>query len=356
MTEALRALAVLLEAPRPEHAPIAAALELPVPPAPDEHTAVVVFQAYPYASVYLGAEGMLGGEAADRVAGFWRVLGGEPPAEPDHLSVLLASVAALAEPAPVAAYTEPAPVAVCTEPMVGAACTGPAAGGGGIEPVVGAACTEAAMGASSRDPVASLGGSTRGSSRRRVLPLAGGARSSSVCGALFWEHVASWMPPYLATLRRIGAAFHVAWAELTATLLAELAADLGPPARLPLALRDVPALRAAPADLDELIATLLAPVRTGFVVVRDDLERAATDLGLGLRAGERRFALRALLGQDPAGVLGWLATEARSQAASFTALPPVTAWWTARAHVGAAWLDELAALAGRHAPEQWATR
>jgi TorA maturation chaperone TorD len=281
MTEALRALAVLLEAPRPEHAAIAAALELPAPPVPDEYTDLVVFQAYPYASVYLGGEGMLGGEARDRVAGFWRALGGEPPAEPDHLSVLLAGMAALAE----------------------------------------------------------------------------AALRSSVCNALFWEHVASWMPPYLATLRRIGAAFHVAWAELAATVLAELAADLGPPARLPLALRAAPALPAAPADLDELLATLLAPVRTGFVIVRDDLERAAADLGLGLRAGERRFALRALLGQDPSGVLGWLAAEARSQAASFATLPPITGWWTARAHVGATWLDELATVAGHtHFIEPCATR
>jgi hypothetical protein len=177
-----------------------------------------------------------------------------------------------------------------------------------------------------------------------------------VCGALFWEHVASWMPPYLATVRRIGAAFHVAWAELAATVLAELAAELGPPARLPLALRAAPAFPAAPADLDELLATLLAPVRTGFVIVRDDLERAAADLGLGLRAGERRFALRGLLGQDPSGVLGWLAAEARSQAASFATLPPITGWWTARAHVGASWLDELATVARTDAPEQRATR
>jgi len=277
MTEALRALAVLLEAPRPEHAAIAAALELPPPPALDEHTDVLVFQAYPYASVYLGAEGMLGGEARDRIAGFWRALGGEPPAEPDHLSVLLAGVAALAEAAPGAA----------------------------------------------------------------------------VCGALFWEHVASWMPPYLATLRRIGAPFHVAWAELAWVVLAELAGELGPPARLPLALRAAPALPGAPADLDALLATLLAPARTGFVLVRDDLERAAAELGLGLRAGERRFALRALLGQDAPAVLGWLAAEARSQAAALPALPPITAWWAARAGVGATWLSELAALArpGEPAPD-----
>lgn len=268
MTEALRALAVLLEAPRPEHAAIAAALELPAPPTPDEYTSVVVFQAYPYASVYLGAEGMLGGEARDRIAGFWRALGGEPPAEPDHLSVLLAGIAELAD-------------------------------------------------------------------------LAGTDPASSVLGALFWEHVASWMPPYLATLRRLATPFYLAWADLCATVLAELARDLGPPVRLPLALRAAPAFSSAPADLDELLATLLAPVRTGCVLVRDDLERAAAELGLGVRAGERRFALRSLLAQDPAGVLGWLASEARAQAAALTTLPPITAWWTARAGVGAAWLDEL---------------
>jgi Nitrate reductase delta subunit len=282
VTEALRALAVLVEAPRPEHAAIAAALELPPPPTADEHTGVLVFQAYPYASVYLGAEGMLGGEARDRIAGFWRALGGEPPAEPDHLSVLFAGVAAVAESAP----------------------------------------------------------------------------ASSVCGALFWEHVASWMPPYLATLRRIGAAFHVAWADLVATLLAELAGELGPPARLPLALRAAPALPEAPADLDALLATLLAPVRTGLVVVRDDLERAAAELGLGLRVGERRFALRSLIAQDAAAVLGWLAAEARSQAAALAALPPITGWWAARAHAGATWLDGLAASArpGEPAPDHRAGR
>ncbi len=51
----------------------------------------------PYASIYLGAEGMLGGDARDRVAGFWRALGLVPPAEPDHLAALLGLAAALAD-------------------------------------------------------------------------------------------------------------------------------------------------------------------------------------------------------------------------------------------------------------------
>ncbi len=62
-----------------------------------EHTAAFVLNCPPSASVYLGAEGGLGGEAADRAAGFWRALGLHPPAEPDHLSALLGLYASLGE-------------------------------------------------------------------------------------------------------------------------------------------------------------------------------------------------------------------------------------------------------------------
>jgi hypothetical protein len=128
--------------------------------------------------------------------------------------------------------------------------------------------------------------------------------------------------------------------------MSELAEELGEPARMPLALRVAPALPVAAGGVDELLAALLAPVRAGIVVVQDDLARAASELDLGLRAGERRFALRGLLAQDPAGVLGWLAEEARAQAGRLAALPPITAWWAARAGATAAWLDELAAGRG----------
>ena len=60
-----------------------------------EHTEVFVLNCPPYAAVYLGAEGGLGGEAADRAAGFWRALGVAPPAEPDHLTALLSLYASL---------------------------------------------------------------------------------------------------------------------------------------------------------------------------------------------------------------------------------------------------------------------
>jgi hypothetical protein len=68
-------------------------------PGPDraEHTEVFVLNCPPYAAVYLGAEGGLGGDAADRVAGFWRAIGVTPPAEPDHLTALLSLYASLGE-------------------------------------------------------------------------------------------------------------------------------------------------------------------------------------------------------------------------------------------------------------------
>jgi hypothetical protein len=61
------------------------------------HTDVFVLNCTPYASVYLGAEGGLGGEGADRVAGFWRAISLTPPAEPDHLTALLSLYASLGE-------------------------------------------------------------------------------------------------------------------------------------------------------------------------------------------------------------------------------------------------------------------
>ena len=95
--ELFRALAVLAEPPVLETAQVASALGLGPMPDAAAYTELFVFQLYPYASVYLGAEGMLGGEARDRVAGFWRALGETPPVEPDHLSVMLALYARLVE-------------------------------------------------------------------------------------------------------------------------------------------------------------------------------------------------------------------------------------------------------------------
>ncbi|MFQ5528257.1 MAG: molecular chaperone [Thermoanaerobaculia bacterium] len=93
--ELFRSLAVVAESAAGEAEPVVAALKLGSAPSAAEFAELFEFQLYPYASVYLGGEGMLGGEARDRIAGFWRALGESPPPEPDHLAVLLAAYAEL---------------------------------------------------------------------------------------------------------------------------------------------------------------------------------------------------------------------------------------------------------------------
>jgi hypothetical protein len=95
--ELVRALAVLCEPPEPGHVRVARALGLAHAPDGAGFAQTFLFQLYPYASVYLGPEGMLGGEVRERVAGFWRAVGRVPPAEPDHLGALLGLYASLME-------------------------------------------------------------------------------------------------------------------------------------------------------------------------------------------------------------------------------------------------------------------
>jgi TorA maturation chaperone TorD len=280
--ELFRALAVLCEPPRAETARVAEVLGLGRAPTPAEFTEVFVFQLPPYASVYLGAEGMLGGEARDRVAGFWRAaLGREaPPAEPDHLPLMLALYARLAE----------------------------------FEGEAGDAARRAGWRAARK--------------------------------AFLWEHLSSWLPCYLRKLAEVAPAPYRAWGEVLAAALAGETAALGRPERLPLHLREAaPAAdpRAAPAE--EFLRSLLAPARCGMILTRSDLARAARETNLSTRAGERLFVLRTLLGQDAAGLLGWLAAEAarwasrhRQDADTFG---EVALWWEARARATSTLLEEL---------------
>lgn len=274
--ELLRAVAVLAERPDATTMRVAAALGLPAPE-PAAYTALFTLQLYPYASVYVGSEGMLGGEARDRVAGFWRALELTPPAEPDHLATLLALLAELADRA-----------------------------------------------------------AAEGDAGRRAA-LEGAGR------ALSWEHLLSWVPAYARKMQEIGDACYGAWGAL---LERALRFDGAAPQALPLHLRSVSAIAGDELENPEtLSAALLAPVRSGFILVRSDLVRAARDLGLGLRQGERRFALRSLFEQDRDAVLEWLAGEADSAArlhASAHAWPgPIRDSWSERAVRTAAALRAL---------------
>lgn len=160
----------------PLHVEAARVLGLPPPPAMAAHTEVFVLEIHPYASVHLGAEGMIGGEAGDRVAGFWRALDLAPPAEADHLAVLLGLYARLG-----------------SEEL-------------GLPPAQG---------------------------RRR-------AAVASARAALLWEHLAPWVPAHLAAVTRVGGAFHRGWARLTGRVLHAEAAAQPERSELPSALVSAP--------------------------------------------------------------------------------------------------------------------
>ena len=276
--ELLRALATLAEPPAAEQARLLRLLDLPGAPSRSAWSDTFLFQLYPHASVYLGPEGMLGGQARDRVAGFFRALDVVPPPEPDHLVVLLSAQADLAE---------------------------------------------REVGAGSPDAAAAW---------RRVR------------SALLWEHVLSWVPVHLGRVGDVAGEPYRSWASLLMDVLEREASEVGGPGGLPLHLRVGPALvDPRDGDVGTFLDGLLAPVRTGTVVLRDDLARACRELGLGLRIGERRFVLRAMLDQDAPAVLGWLAEHARRTALpESTWLGEVAAWWRRRAASTAVLLDDLA--------------
>ncbi len=277
--ELLRTLGALLEPPSPVHRQLAELLELGPVPAEAEHTDLFLFQLYPYASVYLGAEGRLGGEARDRIAGFWRALGESPPPEPDHLTLMLAFYAGLR--------------------------------------------------------------------RRQATGEAPGEATWRRAGRAFlWEHLLSWLPVYLDKLEQIAPRYYRRWANLLREALAVEIEHLGRQQQPSSHLGQAPPLpdprqEAAEAFLD----ALLSPARSGVILVRDDLARAGRELGLGVRAGERKYVLKALLSQDPAATLGWLAREGRAWVTrhrlNAALLGAAAEHWVARAEVCSALLAEL---------------
>jgi hypothetical protein len=271
--ELFRALGVLAEPPTPETERLAGVLGIGRPPTGDEYAELFLFQLYPYASVYLGPEGMLGGEARDRIAGFWRAIEVEPPGEPDHVAVLLALYAHLVE----------------------------------LEDQAPSARQKAALGT---------------------------ARS-----ALLWEHLLSWLPVYLDKVADLAPEPYRRWGEVLGAALEEEARNTVLPEALPLHLRATESLNAQKVGREDLSQAVLAPLRCGMIVTRTDLARAARQTGLGLRAGERRFALDALLAQDAPAMCRWFQGEAltwvqrhQSRAAW---LPAIAGDWAARAQCAA---------------------
>jgi Nitrate reductase delta subunit len=273
--ELLRALGAAADSPAAARA-VGPALGLD-PVSDAEHTDAFVLNCPPYAAIYLGPQGAIGGEGADRVAGFWRAIGIIPPAEPDHLAALLGLYARLGE---------------------------------------------ARAGA------------------RRPASAAALAQSQAV---LFWEHLWAWLPAYLDAVTDLAIPSLARWADLMRRAVAAEYGRQPPCPRRPLALRAAPpgarpgsgcSARPTPAGPADLVEFLTIPVRSGLILTRRRLAQGAGRAGVGFRIGERRFALRAMLEQDPRATLDWLAGEAdRWQRRHRDRVPgdDVTGWWAARA-------------------------
>ena len=283
--ELLRAVGAVADNPA-DAAAVARALDIPSLNR-HEHAELFVLNCPPYASVFLGPDGALGGEGTDRVAGFWRAIGLSPPAEPDHLAALLSLYASLGEAATQAG--RPATAAIL-------------------------------------------------------------ARSQA---ALFWEHLWPWLPAYLDAVTDLAIPAASAWATVARSALGAEVGRHEPPATLPLALRAAPAAVTAD-DADGLIAPVLTPVRSGIILTRRGLAAAAGDTGTGYRIGERQYALRAMLAQDPHATLQWLAREAARWAARHAGRAdpgPASQWWTHRARRIAQLLTGLADQSGHSSAE-----
>jgi TorA maturation chaperone TorD len=244
--ELFRALAVMAEPPTEETARLAEALELGALPSADEYTELFVFQLYPYASVYLGAEGMMGGEARDRISGFWRALGEMPPAEADHLSVMLALYARLAE----------------------------------LEEDEGDATRRAA-----------------GWHRARKAFLWEHLLSWL---PVYLVKLTELAPPFY---RKWGDVLLASLLSEAQTLGQQQSLSLH--LRETHGLIDP----RNSDDTEAFRQSILTPARFGGILTRADLTRAGRRLGIGLRMGERKFILKTLLAQDALGVFDWLIEE-----------------------------------------------
>jgi TorA maturation chaperone TorD len=266
--ELIRALGAVADSPQAARA-AARALGLKAP-SDAELTDVFVLNLPPYAAVYLGPDGALGGEGADRVAGFWRVLRIDPPAEPDHLAALLGLYASLGQ--AVAAARRPA---------------------------------------------------TRAALARTLATLFWEHLQPWLPAYL--EAVTDVPAPALATwaalLRQVIAA---EMARQPAMPVLPLALRSAPPG-----LDANPG-----AELRDMTEALTIPVRSGMILTRHRVALGARQAGVGHRIGERRFTLRAMIEQDPRGTLAWLAAEAfrwqrRHRASGST--EATTQWWADRA-------------------------
>ena len=166
---------------------------------------------------------------------------------------------------------------------------------------------------------------------------------------LFAEHLWPWLPAYLDAVADLAVPSLTAWAELSRrAVAAEFRAQPAWP-QLPLALRVAPGDAWDRLRLADLVDALTTPIRSGLILTRRRLVAGAGEAGVGHRVGERRYALRAMFGQDPDATLAWAAHEAmrwQRRHAGRAADDQVARWWAARAARTGLLLRQRATSAG----------
>jgi hypothetical protein len=162
--------------------------------------------------------------------------------------------------------------------------------------------------------------------------------------ALLWEHLLSWLPLYLDKLADIGPPSYRAWGRLVEeSLLAEVS-ELGALDGVPLQIREAsPLAEVEDGGLAGFLDQILAPRRCGMILVRADLRRAAGELDVPVRIGERRTGLETLLSQEPVGTIHWLEQEARRAASRHRR------WQGQLGTVADFWVGQAEAAAGNFA-------
>ena len=167
-------------------------------------------------------------------------------------------------------------------------------------------------------------------------------RPERPCFGNIWHHGPGciWLPS-----RGAESAFYEGWASLLEDALARLDDEVESPNYLPAALRGAPGFADPRREGGAaFIASLLAPLRSGVILLRDDLERLGDEEGLACRVGERRYVLNAFLAQDPGRTLQWLASHAEAWSERVSGKGPavIAAWWSKRAAGTSLVLKELA--------------
>lgn len=151
--------------------------------------------------------------------------------------------------------------------------------------------------------------------------------------ALLHEHLWSWAPGYLVAVHSLGVRPLGRWAQVTLCALRAELEDAEPNLLLPLAMRAAPEPLSAHGTVDEALDAIVTPARTGVLLTQRDLHEGARLAGVGFRRGERRFALRAMMQQDPLATLTWLLKHARFwvDVHERSGDDPTTRWWQERA-------------------------